>query len=578
MAETFSIEYVYRVLDKFSAPLTKIGVTQKNFQKHVDKSKQKIMGMKNAMTSNVASMIGWGAAIYGVSKALRVGIDLASDLTEVQNVVDTSFGESAETINQWSSQALEAFGLSELQAKKFTGTLGAMLKSTGIAEQDFTQMSTKLAGLAGDFASFYNLPHDAAFDKIRAGISGETEPLKQLGINMSVANLEAFALTQGISKKFAKMSQAEQVMLRYNYLMKSSADAQGDFAKTLETSYANQLRVLKTRFQEKLANSMKDLLPVLVKVLRGMNEFVASIDTKKISKFIMGIVKVIGVFIKVIKFLKPIVPIIVGIIAAWKAYQLITTVAAAAQMVLNAVMTANPIGLIVTGIGILIGVIYLLIKNWKTVTRVMGETWDKAKGILSLWFYPLTSIVEVIREIVKNWEHVKTAFSEKGIVHGIMAIGKAILSGMLSPIEALLRAAGKIPKIGKWAKNAADGMKNFRENLFPKDAAVVGEKTKKIIKETREEAKKPIDMTKLSKAQQQNMKMAARYAKTQYKAKQDFMFTQKYVSKPAETVAMGAQQSPEVNANMNLRVYNETNATVEPFNPRGDVGVNQVGK
>ena len=111
-----------------------------------------------------------------------------------------------------------------MQAKKYTSTLGAMMKSSGLTGKAVTSMSTDLAGLAADMASFYNLDFETAFEKIRSGISGETEPLKQLGINMSVANLEAYALSQGITKSYESMTQAEQVTLRYNYLMQATRD------------------------------------------------------------------------------------------------------------------------------------------------------------------------------------------------------------------------------------------------------------------------------------------------------------------------------------------------------------------
>ena len=133
-------------------------------------------------------------------------IEAASDLQEVQNVVDATFGASgAAKIEQWAKSAGTQFGLTETQAKKFTSTLGAMMKSSGMAGDDIVEMSTDLAGLAADMASFYNLDFDTAFQKIRSGISGETEPLKQLGINMSVANLNAYALQQGLQKTFEEM-------------------------------------------------------------------------------------------------------------------------------------------------------------------------------------------------------------------------------------------------------------------------------------------------------------------------------------------------------------------------------------
>ena len=130
----------------------------------------------------------------------RESIALASDLEEVQNVVDVTFGDNASEINAWARGAKSAFGMSELNAKRFSGTIGAMMRSMGLAGDEVQDMSMNIVALAGDMASFYNLDHDTAFEKLRSGISGETEPLKQLGINMSVANLEAFALSEGITK------------------------------------------------------------------------------------------------------------------------------------------------------------------------------------------------------------------------------------------------------------------------------------------------------------------------------------------------------------------------------------------
>ena len=126
-----------------------------------------------------------GKAVLDFAKQ---AIDAASDLEEVQNVVDVTFGGSSAEIDRWAKDAIKQFGLTETKAKQFASTLGAMMKSAGVASGDIVNMSENLAGLAADMASFYNLDFDTAFQKIRSGISGETEPLKQLGINMSVAN------------------------------------------------------------------------------------------------------------------------------------------------------------------------------------------------------------------------------------------------------------------------------------------------------------------------------------------------------------------------------------------------------
>ena len=217
--------------------------------------------------AKIAKAIGSAFVTKQIIEFGKAAIGVASDLNEVQNVVDTTFGtEGAIRINEWARNAAESFGESELQAKQFTSTLGAMFKSMGVGQADLEEMSMSLAGLAGDMASFYNLDPTEAFEKLRSGISGETEPLKQLGINMSVANLEAFAMAEGIAKSYQEMTQAEQATLRYQYIMSATADAQGDFADTSD-SLANQQRILQLEIQTLAAEIGQDLMPIAQEIL-----------------------------------------------------------------------------------------------------------------------------------------------------------------------------------------------------------------------------------------------------------------------------------------------------------------------
>lgn len=239
-------------------------------QKQTDKIKSAFgkIGKAVALAFSVTAIISFGKSC----------IELGSDLAEVQNVVDVTFGAMSETINHFARDALEEFGLSETSAKQYTSTLGAMLKSMGFATQAAADMSMNMTGLAADMASFYNLDTDVAFEKIRSGISGETEPLKQLGINLSVANLEAYALSQGMTKAYSSMSQQEQALLRYNYLLSVTADAQGDFARTSD-GWANQVRVLTERFNALKAAIGQGLIAVLTPVIRVLNNLLAKILT-----------------------------------------------------------------------------------------------------------------------------------------------------------------------------------------------------------------------------------------------------------------------------------------------------------
>lgn len=233
--------------------------------------------ISNHFSGMLKKLVGGFGAVKIGKALLDIGKDAiaaASDLQEVQNVVDATFGQGANKIESWAKAAGTQFGLTETQAKRFTSTLGAMMKSSGLAGDEIVDMSTDLAGLTADMASFYNLDFDTAFQKIRSGISGETEPLKQLGINMSVANLEAFALQKGLKKSFSEMSQGEQVMLRYQYLMQATADAQGDFARTSD-GYANSVRMLETNLDSLKTNIGNQILPVVNDLLAGINSLFA---------------------------------------------------------------------------------------------------------------------------------------------------------------------------------------------------------------------------------------------------------------------------------------------------------------
>jgi len=297
-------------------------------------------------------------------------IKLASDLTESQNVVDTVFKDSSESVSEWSKSLAGSYGISELSGKKYVGTLGAMLSSMGLTNDKTLEMSESMVQLAGDMASFYNLSTDEAFEKIRSGISGETEPLKQLGINLSVANLEAFGLSEGITKAYNAMSQSEQSTLRYNYLMNVTANAQGDFAKT-SNSYANQQRILALQFENLETKIGKQVVPALTSSFTKLNKkFDESGD--KIADYVGGalegladglifivdnsdeVISAVGgiaVGMAVFKVGGAIQSGITMATSAWKAYKEATVAATTAQAALNLVTSSSVLGFAALAIG-----------------------------------------------------------------------------------------------------------------------------------------------------------------------------------------------------------------------------------
>jgi len=355
---------------------------------------------------------------YGAASMVSKGIQLSSDLAESQNVIDVTFGESKKAIGDWAKTAQNAYGLSELAAKQYTGTMGAMLKSTGLSGDAIVGMSTDLAGLAGDFASFYNLSNEEAFTKIRSGISGETEPLKQLGIDMSVANLQAYALSKGIKGNYSDMNAATKAALRYSYLMSVSADAQGDFTRTSE-SFANQQRLLKLNMEKVSMTLSSGLVPVLAKMFNVINNKLEKVDMDKVADKITAFGTIaFNVMSKIYSFTTNNWPVIktalqlaaayliankiamIGFMAVtnagkikvfasnllwWisslnqsrKAIGLIKT----AQLAWNLVMTANPVGAVTMAIFALGTAIYALYKNWDKVVSFFKKSWETIKKI-----------------------------------------------------------------------------------------------------------------------------------------------------------------------------------------------------
>jgi len=355
-------------------------------------------------------------------------IGLASDLKEVQNVVDTTFKQNAKVIDEWAKQALDAYGLAELQAKNFAGTMGAMLKSMGITDDYLVTMSQNLSALAGDIASFYNLDVEEAFAKIRSGMAGETEPLKQLGINMSVTNLEAYALSKGIKVAWNQLDQASQAMLRYSYLMEVTKDVQGDFAKT-SGEFANQQRLWNINIQQFSATLFQKALPYLAQYLQKANEFVKNVNVEKAAEYIGLAFEKMGDAMRWVSVNSEwLIPVVSGVAGALTALQIISTINSLmaawrattfaqtlAQHGLNAALMANPIGLIVTGIGLAIAAGVALYRNWDAV--------------VAFWQGKVVPTFAKVGEFFSNiWEGVVTSF--KGHINRVIELANFLISGL----------------------------------------------------------------------------------------------------------------------------------------------------
>lgn len=248
-------------------------IDTKGFGKGVNTMQKQIDGLSGAI-GKLGAVI---AATFAVGKLIQFGkeaIDLGSDLQEVQNVVDVTFSTMNEAVNEFAKNAAETAGLSETMAKRYTGTFGAMAKAFGFAEGETFNMSTTLTQLSGDVASFYNLTQDEAYTKLKSVFTGETESLKDLGVVMTQAALDSFAMAKGYGKTTKQMSEQEKVALRYAFVLEQLSAAQGDFVRTSD-SWANQTRILSLNFDSFKANIGQALINIFTPFLKVINQIVA---------------------------------------------------------------------------------------------------------------------------------------------------------------------------------------------------------------------------------------------------------------------------------------------------------------
>lgn len=232
---------------------------------------------------SLASAIGKLYATYWMLfRAFRLlgeSINISSDLTEVQNVVDVTFGKYASMVEDMSKTSITDFGMSELTVKQVSSRFQAMGTAMGFAQGKMADMSIELTKLTADMASFYNVEQSDVAEDLASVFTGQTRPLRTYGLDLTEATLKEWAMKQGLDANIDSMSQAEKTMLRYQYVMANTGAAQGDFLRTQDT-WANKTRILKQNLEQlgsviggSLINALKPLVSALNVVIGKFTEF-----------------------------------------------------------------------------------------------------------------------------------------------------------------------------------------------------------------------------------------------------------------------------------------------------------------
>lgn len=234
-----------------------------------------------------ADAIKWG---IGLAKdAARSGLDLAvksveaaSDLQEIQNVVDVTFEESAKAVDRWAEKQAWKYGLSEMQAKQYASEYGAFFKGD-YSNTEAAQMSMKLAEVVGDLASFRNISLADAHTDILSGMAGNTEALNKYGFAPYVNALEDFT-----GADYEKMSESEKRRARYDFITSKTEYFAGDYWNT-QDEIANSTRTFEN-YLERMKVSIGDrFIPIAEAGINAANGFFESLYSESAEETLANI-------------------------------------------------------------------------------------------------------------------------------------------------------------------------------------------------------------------------------------------------------------------------------------------------
>lgn len=355
-----------------------------------------------------AGMLAGAFALNKVVDFAKGTVDAASDLNESMSKVGVVFGASGDRVLKWSESAATAMGLSQQKALEAAGTYGNLAVAIGLPQDSAANMSTSLVKLAGDLASFNNVPVDEALGAIRSGLTGETEPLKKFGVNMNEATLKAKAMEMGLSDGKGTLDASAKAQAAYALMMAQTGTAQGDFARTSD-GLANSQRIASAQFEDMQAKIGSKLLPVML----GLTTFVTGsllpafeaigswiADHKEVVlAALIGVGTVVGLAV---------IPAFITWAAAAGAAAVATLVAAAPFIALGAIIA---------------GIAYLIITNWDAIRAGAQVVWDFVlNAVQTVWQWisdnwPLLLTILTgpiglaVALIVSHWDKIKAAAS-----------------------------------------------------------------------------------------------------------------------------------------------------------------------
>ena len=285
-----SIQKLTNALSPLATQLTAIGIGINNLPGAMNRAAQATNHLSESTRGAAGSYTDFYhqlklayTGVRRIGRRIAEWIDQSNQYIENMNLFNASMGEYAKQAQDYAEKVGDLVGIDPGQWMRNQGVFMTLATGFGVAGDRAYVMSQQLTQLGYDLSSFFNLPFEEAMQKLQSGISGELEPLRRLGYDLSQARLKAIALQLGITETFNEMTQAEKAQLRYYAIMEQVTTAHGDMARTLNAP-ANQLRVLKaqvTIVARELGNVfipiLNAMLPALIAVAKAIRVVAAAI-------------------------------------------------------------------------------------------------------------------------------------------------------------------------------------------------------------------------------------------------------------------------------------------------------------
>lgn len=381
--------------------------------------------------ASIATGAATALGVLGLAGAFKTVIGTASDVNESLTKNRVLFGKFSKSVERFSGRSAESFGIAKTSALEYTGVFGNLFRALGVTQKHSAKMSVRLTRLAADMASFNNTSIDDALEAIRAGVVGETEPLRRFGVNLNDATLRTKAMAMGLTKTTKNvLTPYQRSMAAQALIIEQTKLAHGDFHRTAG-GLANQMRILKARFVDLTGNIGTKLLPYVVKGVNWFNKFWKQIENNvgaggKLRRVVERLARqIVDLFnagkdavtwiVKMVNQFKAGKPLAVGLgigvaalAGALTAYRLATLAATIQQWLLNAAMIANPVGLIVAGLvalGAALVVAYLKIKPFRDV---VNEVFGFVKRHWRWLVLPVAAIAVPIVAIIQHFQGIKS--------------------------------------------------------------------------------------------------------------------------------------------------------------------------